>query len=84
MFILACGCAVRALWCILALYVIFIVNVIYFLVKYLFIWFSCYIGMKQIFEVGDVVIIDESNDVGAANNRRLAALYCNVYSGFEV
>ncbi|XP_039146781.1 phenylalanine--tRNA ligase beta subunit, cytoplasmic-like [Dioscorea cayenensis subsp. rotundata] len=37
----------------------------------------------KIFEVGDVVIIDESNDVGAANNRRLAALYCNVYSGFE-
>ncbi|KAM0950056.1 putative phenylalanine--tRNA ligase [Dioscorea sansibarensis] len=37
----------------------------------------------KIFEVGDVVIIDETNDVGAANNRRLAALYCNVYSGFE-
>nr|XP_029117059.1 phenylalanine--tRNA ligase beta subunit, cytoplasmic isoform X2 [Elaeis guineensis] len=38
----------------------------------------------KIFEVGDVVILDAARDVGAANNRRLAALYCNVTSGFEV
>ncbi|XP_073005660.1 phenylalanine--tRNA ligase beta subunit, cytoplasmic [Typha latifolia] len=37
----------------------------------------------KIFEVGDVVTLDGSRDVGAANNRRLAALYCNVTSGFE-
>lgn len=38
----------------------------------------------KIFEVGDVVTVDEANDVGASNNRWLAALYCNVTSGFEV
>ena len=38
----------------------------------------------QIFEVGDVVSLDTSRDVGASNNRRLAALYCNSNSGFEV
>jgi phenylalanyl-tRNA synthetase beta chain len=38
----------------------------------------------QIFEVGDVVALDTSRDVGASNNRRLAALYCNSNSGFEV
>ncbi|WOK93067.1 hypothetical protein Cni_G01760 [Canna indica] len=37
----------------------------------------------KIFEVGDVVTLDGDRDVGAANNRRLAALYCNVSSGFE-
>lgn len=37
----------------------------------------------KIFEAGDVVALDESRDVGASNNRRLAALYCNVTSGFE-
>uniref|UniRef100_A0A0D3GAP8 phenylalanine--tRNA ligase n=1 Tax=Oryza barthii TaxID=65489 RepID=A0A0D3GAP8_9ORYZ len=37
----------------------------------------------KIFEVGDVVTLDESRDVGASNNRRLAALYCNKQSGFE-
>uniref|UniRef100_M8BTI8 phenylalanine--tRNA ligase n=1 Tax=Aegilops tauschii TaxID=37682 RepID=M8BTI8_AEGTA len=36
-----------------------------------------------IFEVGDVVSLDTSRDVGASNNRRLAALYCNSNSGFE-
>ncbi|KAG6525333.1 hypothetical protein ZIOFF_015289 [Zingiber officinale] len=36
-----------------------------------------------IFEVGDVVVLDGDRDVGASNNRRLAALYCNVSSGFE-
>ena len=38
----------------------------------------------QIFEVGDVVALDTSRDVGASNNRRLAALYCSSNSGFEV
>ncbi|EES17722.1 hypothetical protein BDA96_09G049100 [Sorghum bicolor] len=37
----------------------------------------------KIFEVGDVVMLDSSRDVGASNNRRLAALYCNRVSGFE-
>ncbi|XP_042463559.1 phenylalanine--tRNA ligase beta subunit, cytoplasmic-like [Zingiber officinale] len=37
----------------------------------------------KIFEVGDVVVLDGDRDVGASNNRRLAALYCNVSSGFE-
>ncbi|KAG0476345.1 hypothetical protein HPP92_013186 [Vanilla planifolia] len=37
----------------------------------------------EIFEAGDVVALDERCDVGALNNRRLAALYCNVTSGFE-
>ncbi|GJN35522.1 hypothetical protein PR202_gb24307 [Eleusine coracana subsp. coracana] len=38
---------------------------------------------KKIFEVGDVVTLNLSNEVGASNNRRLAALYCNRVSGFE-
>eukprot|EP00252_Welwitschia_mirabilis_P019812 TRINITY_DN4694_c0_g2_i1.p1 TRINITY_DN4694_c0_g2~~TRINITY_DN4694_c0_g2_i1.p1 ORF type:complete len:591 (+),score=130.08 TRINITY_DN4694_c0_g2_i1:313-2085(+) len=38
----------------------------------------------KIFEVGDVVILDEKKEVGACNQRRLAALYCNSNSGFEV
>ncbi|XP_057821359.2 phenylalanine--tRNA ligase beta subunit, cytoplasmic isoform X1 [Cryptomeria japonica] len=38
----------------------------------------------KIFEVGDVVILDGERDVGAANHRHLAALYCNSNSGFEV
>ncbi|KAK3137032.1 hypothetical protein QOZ80_5BG0446750 [Eleusine coracana subsp. coracana] len=37
----------------------------------------------KIFEVGDVVTLNLSNEVGASNNRRLAALYCNRVSGFE-
>ncbi|KAF2325660.1 hypothetical protein GH714_032315 [Hevea brasiliensis] len=38
----------------------------------------------KIFEVGDVVHLDESKDVGAANRRLLAALYCGTNSGFEL
>lgn len=34
--------------------------------------------------MGDVVHLDESKDVGAANRRLLAALYCGTNSGFEV
>ncbi|KAL0910781.1 hypothetical protein M5K25_018866 [Dendrobium thyrsiflorum] len=37
----------------------------------------------KIFEAGDIVCLDGTGDVGASNNRRLAALYCNVTSGFE-
>ncbi|KAJ4791949.1 Phenylalanine--tRNA ligase beta subunit [Rhynchospora pubera] len=37
----------------------------------------------KIFEVGDVVTLDETRDVGAANNRRLGVLYCSGSSGFE-
>ncbi|XP_078439200.1 tRNA synthetase beta subunit family protein [Wolffia australiana] len=37
----------------------------------------------KLFEVGDVVFLDEEADVGASNNRRLAAVYCNNNSGYE-
>ncbi|KAL7619335.1 hypothetical protein Lser_V15G00476 [Lactuca serriola] len=38
----------------------------------------------KIFEVGDVAVLDESKDVGARNQRRVAALYCGATSGFEL
>ncbi|KAL8471321.1 hypothetical protein ACS0TY_028833 [Phlomoides rotata] len=38
----------------------------------------------KIFEVGDVVLLDDAKDVGASNRRRLAALYCGATSGFEL
>ena len=38
----------------------------------------------KLFEVGDVVILDASKDVGARNSRRLLVLYSNTTSGFEV
>ncbi|BBN19081.1 phenylalanyl-tRNA synthetase beta chain [Marchantia polymorpha subsp. ruderalis] len=38
----------------------------------------------KLFEVSDVVLLDSSKDVGAGNRRRLAALYCDQTSGFEV
>ncbi|KAL0360099.1 UNVERIFIED_CONTAM: Phenylalanine--tRNA ligase beta subunit, cytoplasmic [Sesamum radiatum] len=38
----------------------------------------------KIFEVGDVVLLDESKDVAASNRRHLAALYCGATSGFEL
>ncbi|KAL2503472.1 putative phenylalanine--tRNA ligase beta subunit [Abeliophyllum distichum] len=38
----------------------------------------------KIFEVGDVVLLDETKDVGASNRRHLAALYCGATSGFEL
>ncbi|KAL5544838.1 hypothetical protein UlMin_008622 [Ulmus minor] len=38
----------------------------------------------KIFEVGDVAVLDETKDVGAANCRQLAALYCGATSGFEL
>ncbi|KAL8030991.1 hypothetical protein ABFS82_14G318700 [Erythranthe guttata] len=38
----------------------------------------------KIFEVGDVVLLDETKDVGASNRRHLAAVYCGVASGFEL
>ncbi|XP_043699622.1 phenylalanine--tRNA ligase beta subunit, cytoplasmic isoform X1 [Telopea speciosissima] len=38
----------------------------------------------KIFEVGDVVILDEAKDVGARNRRQLAAMYCGANSGFEL
>lgn len=37
----------------------------------------------EIFEVGDIVIRSEANDVGAINCCQLAALYCGATSGFE-
>ncbi|WMV07055.1 hypothetical protein MTR67_000440 [Solanum verrucosum] len=38
----------------------------------------------KIFEVGDIVLLDDTNDVGAVNRRHLAALYCGANSGFEL
>ncbi|KAI3460664.1 hypothetical protein Pfo_017327 [Paulownia fortunei] len=38
----------------------------------------------KIFEVGDVVLLDETKDVGASNHRHFAALYCGATSGFEL
>ncbi|KAJ4702987.1 phenylalanine--tRNA ligase beta subunit, cytoplasmic-like [Melia azedarach] len=38
----------------------------------------------KIFEVGDIVQLNEKKDVGAANRRQLAALYCGTNSGFEL
>ncbi|CAI9102450.1 OLC1v1000725C1 [Oldenlandia corymbosa var. corymbosa] len=38
----------------------------------------------KIFEVGDVVLLDDSKDVGARNQRHCAALYCGANSGFEL
>ncbi|OWM74554.1 hypothetical protein CDL15_Pgr005133 [Punica granatum] len=38
----------------------------------------------EIFEVGDVTLLDDSKDVGATNRRQLAALYCGTNSGFEL
>ncbi|KAI5668191.1 hypothetical protein M9H77_18044 [Catharanthus roseus] len=38
----------------------------------------------KIFEVGDVVLLDKTKDVGASNRRHLAALYCGANSGFEL
>ncbi|KAK8521413.1 hypothetical protein V6N12_005319 [Hibiscus sabdariffa] len=38
----------------------------------------------EIYEVGDVVLLDEKKDVGASNHRLLVALYCGANSGFEV
>ncbi|KAL3682275.1 hypothetical protein R1sor_000297 [Riccia sorocarpa] len=38
----------------------------------------------KLFEISDVVLLDDKKDVGAANRRRLGALYCDEKSGFEV
>ena len=38
----------------------------------------------RLFELGDVVRLDATRDVGARNSRRLLALYSNTKSGFEV
>lgn len=38
----------------------------------------------KIFQVLDVVLQDPGNDVGARNERHLAAVYCSMSSGFEI
>jgi len=38
----------------------------------------------RLFEISDVVLKDASRDVGARNERRLCAVYCDTSSGFEV
>ncbi|RVX14249.1 Phenylalanine--tRNA ligase beta subunit, cytoplasmic [Vitis vinifera] len=44
--------------------------------------YTLYLG--EIFEVGDIAVLDEAKDVGATNRRQLAALYCGANSGFEL
>lgn len=38
----------------------------------------------KLFEVSDVVLVDESTEVGARNERRVAAINCNKSAGFEI
>ncbi|GAA0184544.1 aminoacyl-tRNA synthetase [Lithospermum erythrorhizon] len=38
----------------------------------------------KIFEVGDIVLLDNASEVGAVNRHQLAALYCGATSGFEL
>ena len=38
----------------------------------------------KVFQIADVVLQDPSTDVGARNERRLAAVICDLNSGFEV
>ena len=38
----------------------------------------------RLFEMGDVVVLDPTRDVGTRNVRRLLALTCNTKAGFEV
>ena len=38
----------------------------------------------RLFEISDVVLKDSTCDVGAKNQRRLCAVYCDTSSGFEV
>lgn len=37
----------------------------------------------KLFELGDVVLLDTSRDVGARNERRLVAVHCATAAGFE-
>lgn len=39
---------------------------------------------QRIFEVSDIAVLDESSDVLSRNERRIAALFMNTSSGFEV
>ena len=38
----------------------------------------------KLFEVSDVILLDDASDVGARNERRLIAINCDKSSGFEV
>lgn len=38
----------------------------------------------KLFEVSDVVLVDETTEVGARNERRIAAINCNKSAGFEI
>lgn len=38
----------------------------------------------KLFEISDVVLRDDSFDVGARNERHLCAVFCNKNAGFEV
>ncbi len=37
----------------------------------------------KLFEISDVVLLDSTSDIGARNERRLAAVYCSTTSGLE-
>lgn len=68
----------------LPVYPLFSDNVLHLLMCETFIDFLNRNCGSQIFEVGDIVLLDEKKDVGATNRRQLAALYCGATSGFEV
>lgn len=38
----------------------------------------------KLFEISDVVLVDEAAEVGARNERRVAAINCNKSAGFEI
>lgn len=38
----------------------------------------------KLFEVSDVILLDDTSEVGARNERRLVAVNCDTSSGFEV
>jgi len=44
---------------------------------------DCHLPLK-VFEVSDVVVIDNNTDTGSKNRRELCAVYCNSQSQFEV
>ncbi|KAI9127116.1 hypothetical protein K1719_001675 [Acacia pycnantha] len=38
----------------------------------------------KIFQVGEIMVLDDTKDVGARNQHQLAALYCGPNAGFEI
>lgn len=38
----------------------------------------------RLFEISDVVLIDDTSETGASNKRRLCFAYCDIISGLEI